>query len=106
IVLLSLLFGAARGLVWTWLRRRRSRRTLRTQAVLTNLHDLAREHRDPHYAHPVATLQAMNRYQGGVRHSLRVLAHEGLVREVSPGAWALTDAGVIRAQAASAPAQE
>ncbi len=106
IVLLSLLFGAARGLVWTWLRRRRNRRTLRTQAVLANLHDLAGEHGDPHYAHPVATLQAMNRYQGGVRHSLRVLANQGLVREVSPGAWALTDAGVTTVEEANAPAQE
>ncbi|MBX7252321.1 MAG: metal ABC transporter permease [Candidatus Promineofilum sp.] len=106
IVLLSLLFGAARGLAWAWLRRRRSRRTLRTQAVLANLHDLAVEHHNPHYAHSVATLRAMNRYQGGVRHSLRVLADQGLVHEVTPGNWALTDAGVARAGAADAPAQE
>ena len=49
IVLLSLLFGAARGLVWSWARRQRSRRTLRTQAVLADLYTLADKHGDPYY---------------------------------------------------------
>jgi manganese/zinc/iron transport system permease protein len=96
IVLISLLFGAARGLVWSWTRRQRSRRTLRTQAVLADLHALAGSHADPYYAHNYELLRAMNRYQGGVRHSLRALAAAGLVREVSPEHWALTDAGVAR----------
>ena len=34
IVLLSLLFGASRGLVWTWWQQQRNRRRLRTHAVL------------------------------------------------------------------------
>ena len=99
IVLVSLLFGAARGLVWAWLRRRRSRRTLRTQATLENLYALAAQHGDPRRAHDVEMLRAMNRYQGGVRHSLATLAAEGLVRELSPGQWALTDAGAARVRA-------
>lgn len=40
----------------------------------------------------------MNRYQGGVRNSLRALAEQGLVRETSPDQWALTDAGAAMAQ--------
>ena len=98
VVLVSLLFGAARGLVWDWVRRRRSRRTLRTQGVLADLYGLAAQHDDPGYAHNVEVLRAMNRYQGGVRYSLRALAAEGLVREVSPGHWALTDAGAAKAE--------
>lgn len=93
IVLASLLFGASRGLVWSWAKRRRSRGQLRTRAVLTNLYGLASQHDDPHYAHHVEVLRAMNRYEGGVRTSLRSLASDGLVREISPDQWALTDAG-------------
>lgn len=98
IVLLSLLFGASRGLVWSWLQRRRNRRTLRTQAVLTDLYGLAVQHPDPRHPHNVEVLRAMNRYQGGVRHSLRVLAANGLVAEVYRDHWALTEAGITQAQ--------
>lgn len=93
IVLASLLFGASRGLVWSWYKRRRSRGQLRTRAVLTNMYGLAAQHDDPHHAHHVEVLRAMNRYEGGVRHSLGLLAADGLVRETSPDQWALTDAG-------------
>ncbi len=98
IVLISLLFGAARGLVWSWARRQRSRRTLRTQAVLADLYTLAGNHGDPYYAHNYELLRAMNRYQGGVRHSLRTLAESGLVRETARGEWALTNSGLAQAQ--------
>ena len=97
IVLLSLLFGASRGLVWSWYQRRRSRRTLRTQAVLLDLYGLASQHADPRHPHSVEVLRAMNRYQGGVRHSLSALSSDGLVYEVTPDQWALTDSGVARA---------
>lgn len=97
IVLLSLLFGASRGLVWSWYQRRRSRRTLRTQAVLIDLYGLASQHADPRHPHSVEVLRAMNRYQGGVRHSLSALSADGLVYEVTPGQWVLTDSGVARA---------
>jgi manganese/zinc/iron transport system permease protein len=98
IVVLSLLFGGARGLAWTWLRRQRSRRTLRTQAVLADLYALGVRHDDPRYAHNFELLRAMNHYRGGVRHSLRALADAGLARETAPEVWALTDEGVRRAQ--------
>jgi Mn-dependent DtxR family transcriptional regulator len=79
-------------------RRRRNRRTLRTQAVLADLYGLAAQHHEPGYAHSVEVLRAMNSYQGGVRHSLRALAAAGLVREVSPDHWSLTDAGAVEAR--------
>ncbi len=96
IVLLSLLFGAARGLVWSWWRRRQNTRRLRTRAVLTDLYGLALRHDDAQNPHSVELLRAANYYRGGVRHSLRTLAADGLVRETSPGHWALTEAGVAR----------
>ncbi len=98
IVLVSLLFGAARGLVWSWARRQRSRRTLRTQAVLVDLYSLAGSHGDPYYPHNYEVLRAMNRYQGGVRYSLSALAADGLVRETARGEWALTETGLAQAQ--------
>lgn len=98
IVLLSLLFGPARGLVWSKIRRERNRRTLRTQSVLAGMYGLAAHHDDPRHAHDINALRAMIRFQGGVQRSLEALAGDGLVREVSPGKWALTDAGVARAR--------
>ena len=99
IVLLSLLFGAGRGLVWTWLQQQSNRRRLRTDAVLAWLYDLGVvQHADPRYAHNVEVLRAMSRYQGGVRNSLRALEVDGLVHRTSPDEWALTDKGVGRAR--------
>lgn len=106
IVLVSLLLGPARGLVWTWLRRQRSRRTLRTETVLGNLYGLASQHADPAHPHAIEALRALDHYQGGVRHSLDALAADGYVREVSPGQWALTDAGAARAARARSAATE
>jgi manganese/zinc/iron transport system permease protein len=99
IVVASLILGASRGLLWGWIRRQRNRRILRTQAVLADLYGLAVQHDNPAYPHNVQVLRAMNRYQGGVRHSLKSLSANGLVREVAPDQWALTDAGVREAQA-------
>jgi manganese/zinc/iron transport system permease protein len=98
IVVLSLLVGRNRGLLWSWLQQQRNRRVLRTRAVLVNLYDLAAQHDDPAYPHNVQLLRAMNRYQGGVRHSLKSLAAGGLAREISPDHWALTEAGINQAQ--------
>ncbi len=98
IVLASLLFGAGRGLVWSWLQRQRNRRRLRTRAVLANLYGLAMQHDDPQYAHDVEVLRAMDRYQGGVRHSLQALSSAGLVRQTARGQWALTVEGVATAR--------
>lgn len=106
IVLLSLFLGAGRGLLWTWLQRQRNKGRLRTQAVLANLYGLAMQHADPYYPHNVELLRAMNRYQGGVRNSLRALSSDGLVREAAPGHWALTDAGVARARSLETANQE
>jgi manganese/zinc/iron transport system permease protein len=99
IVFLSLLFGAGRGLVWGWVRRRRNRRRLRTQSVLSDMQVLAAAHTDPHHAHEIGVLRAMNQFQGGVQRSLETLASGGFVVEAEPGHWALTDKGLAAAAA-------
>lgn len=98
LVLLSLVFGASRGLAWSWWQQQRNRRRLRTQAVLTDLYGLGAQHADPRHPHNVEVLRAMNRYQGGVRNSLRALESDGLVSQTSPDNWALTDKGIGRAR--------
>lgn len=94
LVVIALLFGASRGLVWNWIRQQRNRRELRLQTVLENLYRLASQHNDPHYAHSIEVLRAMNWQRGGVQRSLDVLAAGGLVQQVAPGMWSLTEAGV------------
>lgn len=99
IVLLSIFFGASRGLAWSWLRRRRNRRTLRLQTVLAGLYRLGAGHSNYQHPHNIDTLRAMIAHQGGIQHSLDILSQDGLVREVAPGDWALTEAGVQQAGA-------
>ncbi len=98
LVLLSLLFGASRGLVWSWTRRERNKRSLRVQTVLTGLYELTSHHDSPYHAHNIEVLRAMTYKSGGVQNSLRVLSETGLVQEVSPDMWALTEAGVEQAK--------
>jgi len=97
ITLGSLLLAGNHGLVWSWLRSRRNRRQLQTAAVLEVLYEMAMQHGDPQYAHSVRTLQA-GMPGRDANYALRQLAGEGLVRELTPGAWALTADGVKRVQ--------
>jgi manganese/zinc/iron transport system permease protein len=94
----SLLLAPNRGLVWSWARRARSRRRLRTEAVLADLYRLASQHARPTEApHSTSVLRTMADL-GGVRRSLAVLAERGLVRDVDDDRWVLTDAGVAEAR--------
>ncbi|MBL8120415.1 MAG: hypothetical protein JNJ78_22985, partial [Anaerolineae bacterium] len=97
ITLGSLLFAGNHGLVWSWLRSRRNRRQLQTAAVLEVLYEMAMQHGDPLRPHSVRTLQA-GMPGRDANYALRQLAGEGLVRELTPGAWALTADGVKRVQ--------
>jgi manganese/zinc/iron transport system permease protein len=93
LVLFSLLFAPNRGLVWSWVRRMRSRRVLRQEAVLANLYALAAQHEDPGHAHSIQVLRAMNAGRGGVQRSLATLQEKGLVLKTGDSEWALTPRG-------------
>lgn len=95
---LSLLFGARRGLVAQALRRWRSGRRLRMEAVLLDLYALAQQHSAPGYPHTQQVLDVMNE-AGATSSSLEGLAHRGLVRRTADGRWALTEQGTRHAQA-------
>jgi manganese/zinc/iron transport system permease protein len=101
---LSLLFAPGRGLVAGVARMVRTRRRVRSDAVLADLYALAAQHGvGAAHPHPVAVLQAMHRGGGGVGRSLRFLEGHGLATESRPGAWTLTPEGEARARALIAP---
>jgi manganese/zinc/iron transport system permease protein len=95
-VVVSLLLAPNRGLVWAWARERRSRRVLRTDAVLGDLRDLAGRHADPDHGHATAVLEAAR--GGGVRRTLEALAARGWARRTGADAWALTRTGMAEAE--------
>lgn len=97
IVILSLLVAPNHGIVWAWLRRRRSEREVRLEAVLSDLYTLASQHNTLDHSHSTRVLEAMRR-GGGVRRSLRLLAERGLVQAVAADGWALTATGQAEAR--------
>jgi manganese/zinc/iron transport system permease protein len=98
IVLLSLFLAPNRGLLWGWARKRRNRRRLRIDAVLSDLFALASQHGSLDHGHTVAALRAMNLERGGVTHTLQELGSRGWVRQIDADTWALTPAGLTAAQ--------
>lgn len=98
IVIFSLLLAPRRGLLWNWMRERRSRGRLRTEGILEDLYSLALEHKDPKHAHSISVLRLMSAGKGGVEKSLAILGDRGLVKPVGADEWALTEEGLARAQ--------
>jgi len=98
IVLISFLFAPNRGLVWNWLRQRKSHQNLRVRAVLSNLYRLAEQHDDLEHAHETAVLRTMSFGKGGTRNSLTVLQQLGWVKKVDEDRWVLTPAGAEEAE--------
>ena len=104
VVLFSLLFAPERGLVWDRLRRRRTDRRFREDAVLEALAVMAAHHGGAEHPHTQAAIEA---YAGqGTGRALRALERRGLVAAQGPG-WALTADGLREAKiltgAADAP---
>lgn len=93
--LFSILLAPNRGILPEGLRRRRNRRQLQTAAVLETLYTMALHHSDPLYPHSLQSLQAALPGRD-VRRTVKKLAADSLLREVSPGHWGLTTAGVER----------
>jgi manganese/zinc/iron transport system permease protein len=97
IVITSLLFAPNRGIVWNHVRRARSRRRLRAEAVLVDLLALWSQHEDFDHPHPAAVLEAMAGSRRGVAEALEELAARGWAKESDTG-WAMTPEGLHIAQ--------
>ena len=98
IVLVSLLFAPNRGVLWSALARRRTRRRLQTDQVLANLALLASQHADPTHPHAVAALRVFGANDQELANALNLLATQGLVAHAHGDLWSLTPAGVIAAR--------
>ncbi|MDQ2997449.1 MAG: metal ABC transporter permease [Chloroflexota bacterium] len=98
IVVASLLLAPNRGLLWQWARRRRNRRRLRVEAVLSDLYALASQHERMDHGHSIAVLRAMSAGRGGVRRSLEELAARGWAQPATGDAWILTSQGRAEAE--------
>ena len=97
VVVASLFFAPNRGLLWNWLLRRRQRRRMHVDQVLSNLYRLAMQHQDPTHAHNARVLLVMGARPSEVDTSLRTLSEQGLVRNVHGEEWALTEQGIAAA---------
>lgn len=101
IVLFSILFAPARGMIWEQFARVRQSRGLRSRQLLTAMLQIAEDHDDPDYPSEQGML---NTYFGlGTSRALKRLESSGLVRSVRhmPGEdihWQLTAAGRRYAQ--------
>ncbi|MEX2530758.1 MAG: metal ABC transporter permease [Gemmatimonadota bacterium] len=98
-VLASILLAPRRGLAVAMLRRRRVRREVRADAVLTDLYAMSAQHGDARdHPHSVAALEAMSERRVGVLRSLEELAERGWAAERESGEWVLTPSGRARAR--------
>ena len=93
IALVSLLLAPARGLVWSFVRHKRSQRVLRVETTLLDLYAMAQQHDDPAHAHSSAALRAVGGGRGNVSGTLGRLEDRGLARQAEGDRWALTEAG-------------
>ena len=94
IVLLSIGFAPGRGLVWTWLRRRRDRRRFAAQSTLRDLYKYARSHGDATHPVPHDFITGVN--PATAEQGLAQLQKQGDV-VAQDDAWVLTDSGIERA---------
>ena len=98
LVLVSLLLAPNRGVLWSAARERINRKRLETDAVLSDLYVLAKQHEEPGHGHPIEVLRTMSLGHGGVDRSLEVLRERGLAREVGANRWAITPRGLEEAR--------
>lgn len=94
IVGVSILFAPERGLVWAWVRDRRSGDKLRAVAVLEALYQMGQHHGNPLQPHALPSIQAVVSGQNARRTLHDLQNNELVVQEVGSDRWALTQKGV------------
>ncbi len=98
VVLFSLVFAPARGLLWQYFQLLKQRQTFRSDAVLLDLYALAAHHEDLSHPHSASVLHTMNLDRKAVNQSLKTLAERGLVEKKEAETWGLTDSGIKEAK--------
>lgn len=98
IVVVSMFLAPNRGLLFKYIREKLNSRVLRLNNVLSDIYELAMQHKDPYYAHSEAVLNSMSVIPGKVVKNLTELKGQGLISETRTGYWALTDKGYEKAR--------
>jgi manganese/zinc/iron transport system permease protein len=98
VVLFSLFLAPKRGLWWAWVQARRNRKRLLAEAVLSDLFELARQHKDFSHPHSAAVLAAMRGQPAGILEKLSELEKRGWARRIDKESWALTVSGAAEAE--------
>jgi len=96
IVFFSLLFAPQRGLVWSLVRRFRTRQDLEVAVILSNLYHLAGQHDSVYHPHSVEALKVMTASPKKVLPGLKELKEDGDVHQLGQSLWSLTEQGVQR----------
>lgn len=98
IVLVSLVLAPNRGLVWRYLRNKRSQRKISEDQLLVNLYRLAMNHEDIKQSHDILTISPNMSLKGDGKQSIREqlgdLKARGLTKEDYFDKWFITDAGI------------
>jgi len=93
VVLLSILFAPARGIVWQFLKQWKESGILQLDSVLSNLCNLAKEHSGKQLGHSIAMLKEISSQPAGVSKSISKLREMALVFEVEKGFFIPTKKG-------------
>jgi manganese/zinc/iron transport system permease protein len=93
IVVFSILFAPNRGLLWSWVRRHRQSREIRSRVVLGDLYWLSQQHGGEDHGHSTAALEAMSAGRVAVDHGLEDLERAGLAQRIDGENWTLTEKG-------------
>jgi manganese/zinc/iron transport system permease protein len=98
VVLFSLVFAPARGLLWQYFQLLKQRQSFRSDAVLLDLYALAAHHDDLSHPHSASVLHTMNLDRKAVNQSLKTLEERGLVEKKEAETWGLTVSGIKEAK--------
>ncbi|NOX38624.1 MAG: metal ABC transporter permease [Calditrichaeota bacterium] len=98
LVLFSLLFAPARGILWNWFMQKRNQKEIHVQIALLTLLELAEHHHDFRHQHSLQVIQAALPRNTHLKRTLQELRERGWVDEPRKGYLSLTPAGVEAAR--------
>ena len=98
LVLFSLLFAPAQGMLWNWFMQKRNQKAIHVQIALLTLLELAEHHHDIRHQHSLPVIQAALPQNTHLKRTLQALRERGWVNEPRKGYLALTPAGVEAAR--------
>lgn len=93
IVFISLVFAPNRGLLWNYLRRKKSRKEIDEDQVLTNLYKLAMTHGDLNHYHSLSTIKP-DKQEEMTLGMLKSLEAKNFASRDKENRWIITDDGI------------